>query len=99
MRGGLGLRPTINAGTAVSAAAWVRSSGVDLVMEGDPWAGHRRGCPGDDARAVHLLSTIIPWRTHSMPTLTLALTRPISDRMDACELTYLQRQPIDVGRA
>jgi len=99
MGGGLGLRPAMNAGASAPTFGWARSCDVDLGMEGNPWAGHRRGCPGDDAHAVHLLSTIIRWRTYSMPTLTLALTRPISDRMADCELTYLERQPIDVSRA
>jgi len=34
-----------------------------------------------------------------MPTMTLALTRPISASLADCELTYLERQPIDVNRA
>jgi dimethylargininase len=34
-----------------------------------------------------------------MPTITLALTRPISASMADCELTFLERQPIDLVRA
>lgn len=34
-----------------------------------------------------------------MPTMTLALTRPISASLADCELTYLERQPIDLDRA
>jgi dimethylargininase len=34
-----------------------------------------------------------------MPTITLALTRPISASLADCELTYLERQPIDLDRA
>ncbi len=34
-----------------------------------------------------------------MPTITLALTRPISASMADCELTFLERQPIDLDRA
>lgn len=34
-----------------------------------------------------------------MPTMTMALTRPISASLADCELTYLERQPIDLDRA
>jgi dimethylargininase len=34
-----------------------------------------------------------------MSTMSLALTRPISASMANCELTYLERQPIDLDRA
>ena len=40
-----------------------------------------------------------PVTSHSPPTTTLALTRPISASFARCELTYLDRVPIDIDRA